>query len=764
MPMTHTQRLISALVLIIVSTKVDARNYTTPVLTDAHQLLATQPYQAIELINQYLMSQPLTQSLNTSRLQINKEDENHIRTPLKTIKALQIKATALSKINQSDAALITIHEARVLAQEHALHYIEIETYLLEANLQWHIIQDEKQAIEILNSIETKIIEFEQIGLNNKWQKLRYQTHMQQAEIYAVLDDQPNAEKHFQKAKNHLQEINNPKYWIQYQLALGNYYLMVQHHRLALDTVLKGYLLALEQKDSANIAKADMVLARLFQQRNVYDKALEHATHAADYHERHNQPQLLSRAIGLMALIYEHQNRHNLALIHYFNALDLERQFKIIQRPSEELRLNIARVYLALFNYPKAKHYLDQARYLAQQAQNENILSQILLLEGQWMLAQGKNKQAIELTKQALLEIERLELINLQLIAEETLSTAFEKKGDYYNALASQRRYEKLFKETQTTMVKNNAELFKQQQRVYERALHLDKMEETQFTHEKSVYLYQWILIILAIITFSFIGWSHYHRRQIKTLQKRLCQLKSDFYTHPRSGLKNLRMLNERLPTSLQQSSAYFEQCVLGEIIHEPLSDRLRFALFEIPLLKHWYQQEGYQQALELEQKFGQYLNEQICEPARLYHFSDALFLYVEPNSRLHTEPQQLAQSIEKLVMNFMQQHNLQTKIKIGMAEYPFLPRAYTAINARELLDILLMATQDARLNADENHALSWTHYQAIEAAPAAFFANGNIRHACQQGIEKGLIRIQRSKDQLTPETKEAAIIEDFETH
>ncbi|MFZ6044439.1 GGDEF domain-containing protein, partial [Vibrio natriegens] len=71
-------------------------------------------------------------------------------------------------------------------------------------------------------------------------------------------------------------------------------------------------------------------------------------------------------------------------------------------------------------------------------------------------------------------------------------------------------------------------------------------------------------------------------RTAKLLTSRLMRLRTEFYTHPRSGLRNLRMLTVKLPNSLQQSSANFEQWHLGEIISEPLSDRLRFALFEVP--------------------------------------------------------------------------------------------------------------------------------------------------------------------------------------
>ncbi len=79
-----------------------------------------------------------------------------------------------------------------------------------------------------------------------------------------------------------------------------------------------------------------------------------------------------------------------------------------------------------------------------------------------------------------------------------------------------------------------------------------------------------------------------------------------------------------------------------------------------------------------------------------------------------------------------------------MAEYPFLPRAYTAINDHELLDILLMATNAAREISKQESGSQWVHLSAIDAAPAASFASDNIRRSCIQGIHNGLVKVQTS--------------------
>ncbi len=91
------------------------------------------------------------------------------------------------------------------------------------------------------------------------------------------------------------------------------------------------------------------------------------------------------------------------------------------------------------------------------------------------------------------------------------------------------------------------------------------------------------------------------------------------------------MLNAKLPSSLENSNRNYEQWQLGELIRQPLNDRLRFVLIDIPFMRNMYLQNGYTAGLELERAFGKFLKTKIKEPDRLYHFSDASLLYIEKN-------------------------------------------------------------------------------------------------------------------------------------
>ena len=100
--------------------------------------------------------------------------------------------------------------------------------------------------------------------------------------------------------------------------------------------------------------------------------------------------------------------------------------------------------------------------------------------------------------------------------------------------------------------------------------------------------------------------------------------------------------------------------------------------------------------------------------------------------------------IQDWVNEFETERNINRTVRMGIADYPFLPRAYTAINDQELLDVLLMSTNLAREISLKERSSQWVDLKAIDNAPAASLATGNIREACKHAINQGLIKIQSS--------------------
>ena len=734
---------LSGLVLLTTSFDLQAKIYSSPILTEAQNLLVNQPERTLTITQSYLKNRRLSQPQDPSRVHLNGEADHSTRTPLNTINALQIQAQALSLLQRPEQAINVIKKAEKTALDNKFMFSVFESRILLAQFYWVNLSNSATALKMLNTLNVDIKHAQPITLTRQLQELKYKSLMLRARIESSIGKDEAAEKLFIKAKGYLVAFDDKDETINYQITLGQHYLRHDHYDMALDRLLSGYWLAVENDDQPQIARANYELAQLFEERHVFDKALEHATQAGEFFERYKRTQQLAKALSLIASIYEQQGRYNLALVHYFNALDQENQLKHDLR-SASLRLNIARVYLHLNNYKKAEQYIVQARNLSLQSGNENIVAESQIMQGQLELEKGELDDAITSLQAGLISASRIGAVSLQLMGESILSEAFEKQNDYYNALLSQRRYEQLYAGKQKNAIQSNTGVFKQQQKMMGRSLKLEEMERGQFINQNALYKQQQISLTLigVLVILLLLLWRRQHIN--KQLKQQLTKLTTDYYTHPRSGLRNLRMLNARLANSLQQSSANFEQWHLGEIINEPLSDRLRFALFEVSFLKRIYLEKGYQQGLTAEKEFGNYLQVQILEPARIYHFSDALFLYIEPNARLSCDPKQLAESMQQLIDNYTLPLNIDNALQIGMAEYPFFPRAYTAINDQELIDILLMTVDAGISHNDKQSGSNWVHLCAIDAAPAASFVSDNIRRSCVEGIDKGLVKVRSS--------------------
>ncbi|CZF78039.1 tetratricopeptide repeat protein [Grimontia marina] len=739
-------RFLSAALLsctLLFSAYADARLYSTPILAEAEALLPSAPEKALEVTKRYLLQRRL--AVSTNRPHSSNESDRSIRTPLNTVHAYLITAKAHSALGNHDAAWEALDKAKSMAEENAMKHAKLEIMLTQANILFYLDGKPDDAAAMLDILLSNIAET--TGRRpTSTDRLDFEAKMLNAIITTENETEAENLAQFAEVEKALGRQPDIEQKVRYQIAIGNYYLGIKSYELALSDLLSAYWLASENDLSAQIASASLSLTKLYKQQGAMDKALQHANQAAEFYEQYDLSRGLSETQTLLANIYSQQGRYNFALVHYFNVLDIE---NMLSRATNIANINvsIASTYLKLLRYAQADEYVNRAISVARNHDLTQPLAQALLLKGELAMLENEPDIAIDALKQAMQNAESLKNRGLMLECLARLSQAYEQKGDFKQALQIQRRFDLLNKRNESQKQVQEAESFKHRQRVIERQLQLEDMQRKQAEDEEiiveqkkiNLFLIDSLAVILLILVLR--------HRVARLRQHQLEDLQKELYAHPRSGLRNLRMLNDRLSNSLAKSSAHFEQWYLGEMIHEPLSDKLSFAMFEVPFLKVVYLQHGYHQGLELERKLGDYLQTHIEKPARLYHFSDAMFIYIEPNAETLNEPEKLAGKIQSLIDNFVQESRLKDvddRLRIGMADYPFLPRAFTSINDKELIDILLMATSAARQASKLEHTSHWVHLSAIDSTPAACFANNNIRHACLDGINTGLIKVKTS--------------------
>nr|WP_086939091.1 GGDEF domain-containing protein [Thaumasiovibrio occultus] len=729
-----------AIFLTVISLSVQARLYTIPDLANANSLIESEPEEAIAITEQYIEQV----GTNTSSPSLKGVDSDYSPTsPLSIVHALHIQADALFRMEEHDVALSTLDKARKISLANDLVLAEAETYLLTAKVLWFGQRKLAGALENLALADDSIDNPQSGTVRNQQRTLYFRSALMRAQIHSETNNEQEAELCFSRAQSYLEFLSDNELRLNYYLALGSHYLNHNHQNLALDQLVTAYWLANEEVNQLKQAHANFLLAKLYKRRHIFDKALDHASEAGDYYEKHDLYKPLSETLNLIASIYEQQKRYNLALVHYFNAIDLE---KLISRHSHsaQLRINIARVYMQLYNFVQSEQHLEDAYNIATLIEDEHLISQVYIMYGDLYLAQENSAKAIEAATAGIEKAIDNHNLLLQMEGEQVLTHAYQQTQNYKAAILAQRRYDELAQAVRDARDRNEMEMFEGRQRMLERSLKMEEMEARLLEQKLILFRNERIVFALLLIVFLCLLYARNRQHKYKRLSQEHLKLEEDLYTHPRSGLRNLRMLNARLPDSLRQTSDSFEMWHLGNLINEPLSDRLRFALFDIPMLRHVYLEQGYAQGQALERDLGEYLNREVGEPARLYHFSDGVFLYLEPNSNAETEPKALAEHIIGLINNYAHEHEHAPSVHVGLAEYPFLPRAYTAINAQELIDILLMTLNAASRAAKQSGLSEWVHIQAISAAPAASFANQTIREACLKGIKSGILKVQTS--------------------
>ena len=737
-------RLIGFLCLLLAQ-PLHATILSSALLNEAQQLAEIEPSQAKQAAKNYLLQRELTerQENGSPSAMSREETDRSIRTPSSTIEAHKIIAQADYAMGNIRSAINNLDEAERLAKEYQLPYMNLDVQLMRNQMIWMYDKNYAAAEEKLDQIEKQIEEANPVL--QRTDSVRYRLVMQRALLAANSGNSVNAERLYAKAKTMLEDNRSDLTLIDYHTAVGEFYLNNKKYNLALSELLYGYWQSIENDSGARLAKVNRLLARLFQERRVYDKAIEYLSQAADFYDSYPSSPILADVLEQMGDIYFYQGKFNLALVHYFNVLDHDSTSKNINRIIK-IRLSLAATYLQLYNYALAEQYLDRARDLLEYADLPQLEAKAALLQSGLAYHQNDSKDVIVNAKKALDLIEKApdETGFIKQQSYRLLGLGYEQAGEYQLSLQAYKKYASLVRLEQKQLNQISEDAFRQQKEFAEQSIHYvgqaEKLIQVSMEHRKFQKI-SFALFIIVLVMFLFI------MRRGVIMQRQTTEIKKlrdDLFTHSRSRLRNLRMLNAKLSRSLKKSSDTFEQWQMGELIHEPLNDRLRFVMIDLPFLRSMYVQHGYKAGLELERAFGEFLAERIQKPTRLYHFSDANLLYIEPNADRDASAEETFNKFQTWVDEFATKHDVNRIIRMGISDYPFLPRAYTAINDEELLDLLLLATHIAREVSLKDRHSHWVFLKAIDNAPAASFATGDIRTACQHAINQGLIKIHSS--------------------
>ena len=288
------------ILLLSFSAPIQAKVYVSPILNEANKLLSVTPSQSLSITKQFLSTRKLVSTSSQDYTLSRDGSEQTIRTPAATIEAMQIMAMAYYALGSQHLAFQTLEEADKLSTQFGVPNQQINTLLLHAQLLWKQTYDLVRVKPFLKQINSELKK-QNPNSNTIWyQQIQYDLNMFEADINAHLGDKVKTEASFLKAQNYLNNLDSVSLNIDYHLRYGQYYLDHKEYDNALKELLTTYWMAIKEGDSVELARTNRALAKLFYTRLIFDKALEHATEAADFYDNYPYSIPLSDTIKLMA--------------------------------------------------------------------------------------------------------------------------------------------------------------------------------------------------------------------------------------------------------------------------------------------------------------------------------------------------------------------------------------------------------------------------------------------------------------------------------
>lgn len=528
-------------------------------------------------------------------------------------------------------------------------------------------------------------------------------------------------------------------WANY--LLGEYYQRLQQTELALAHYVETLDLLSKRRQYYLKAMAADKAASLAAALGEADKAIHYASLATTEFELLGNPPLLIGSLLNLGRVTRAGNDANLALVYFFNALDLVK----LQGDPElmaRLHLEIGHAYLLLKSFDEARHYLGLARAGFERSQDIPRQTDTLLQLGRLHLEQQETGLALlqlERAKQLAEQrddVPRLIEIHLQ------LAQLFENSGNMSQALVHQKAFHAYFERasqlnrllTQSLVQGNDLQLQQERELTELRR----QNEGLQQDRQRFALLATSLSLIAPLLLYGMVR-NHIRGRRLQHDNKELHRL---LLLEPRTNLPNWRQLMQRLPQEMAKRQQRSEQWYLNEAEVQPFNDKIYYFLLHVPFMVDLSERVGLEHAAGIQKKLGDYLQGRIHPKARLYDLREGQFIYVI-SQRQVVDLKQTLLSLERMFAEFPCQFELDRRLAIGIIGHPFLPKAPHALDDMRLGDILYLAMAAALQLAERTGELAWVELLAVDCQQAAFF-NGEIRHCCIQAIQKGLVKVNSS--------------------
>ena len=720
----------------------------TPELVQAEELLKTDPALALEKLNAYIEKpdRGLTASNSVRNLSLQYLQQSRENM----LQALLLKSQAQNKTGNRRGALKTLDYLIQLAKNLNNSHIQAKATLLKAQYLWLQTGNPQTALQTLaQSNLTQNLTHLSASVQVQYQLLMASVYLDTLSPSHQKGSIPQIQAYLHDAHALLNKVSEPRLKIEYYLAESRLNTLLQHRNATQEALMTAMGLAIAHREDDLVADAQLQLANFYVTYGGYSLALNYASRAAGFYEKVGEKSSLASALKLIGHIHSYEDRPNLALVNYLNAIDLA---NTAPNPGKliDIKLGTAFVYLQLNELEKAKEYIDQVDNIISADKKAGPLLHpvYLLLKGEYLLRSDKIKPALSVINEGLKETPPDDL-SLRKYAYSLLIQGYQKIGNRNQENAYLQDKVKLLEQIRSQQVEFNAETLLQHEQLIDKINTNHELQasyqslERQYSRGRKLNQLLLCAILVAVVAMC------YFMIVTSAYRGALSRNRKIGFSHPRTHLANQRKLNATLPGYLQGTVRLCEQAITGEqtnvLDDNPFKDlRLKVALIRLNWLTELRLRPdfSYQAIVKLEGELGDYLQATLGSRGQLFHLNDSGFLYVEPGD-VSPSPEEFAEYLLRTCEQFPQYKAPAGQISIGACHYPLLPRAISGVQLPELLNVLQLAqTAAAQLNQqyDQNH---WVMLLPIPTATPACF-QGDLYVACLDAIRRGLIKVAHS--------------------
>ncbi|MFM4938549.1 hypothetical protein [Aeromonas enteropelogenes] len=709
-------------------------------LQQAQSLVLTDPARCVQITSAFL-----TRAANNPQQIISNRQEFGYREPLlsysnmtQNISANLLKGKCLLQLGQYQATQQALDTAIALAEKEQQPELKAHALYLKLRSLERMPEQQGNRQPLLEQLDGQLaappLKQSQLQVYSRLLRTSYDIEQRQFE---------GAKAHLAEARTWAAKSTNPLASAWVSAISGDLYRALQQPQLALGEYIDAQQRAKNLNAPLFLGLLSNQIVKLYQEEQEPQKALQYANEAANYFHSIGNRSLLCDSLIVLARLNRAQNDLNMALVYFFNALDLLDE-GTNRAQASLLKYEIGKTYLYSGNLSLAGNYLNAARQSHELNDAKEPLIDTLLLLGELYLK--KQEAAI-----AILQLENARTLSSQIgdtrrqyEVFRLLSLAYEQKGYLRQALDSYKQFHRLGEEVRQQELALEQAAIRDNYVQVERAQQIKELEQrlSNSQHQQERYLWSSITTSLLLALFIYLFFTLWLK--LRTARLQVKRTGEALQIEPRSGLANWQRLMNRWPREMAKRQLKSERWFLSEEPTSEFDDKLHYLLFRVPFLVNALEHHGYQASREIEQAFGTYVDTLTPQDGRIYDLREGHILYVVPQrhvANLH----QLAGDLLASIAAFPCEYPLDRQISLGIVSHPFLPKAATALDHNGLFDLCYLALSGAIQLSEKCQESAWLELAAIDCQQAAFF-NGDVWQCGLMAIDKGLVKVNSSHE------------------